>query len=106
MTVLAILVALVCQLFLIAGQLLLKRAMTRTPIAVTWLAGGITSLAVWFFLWMSLLSRWDLSRIYPFEGLSPALIVAGSALFLREPVKPTVWIGVLLIGIGVAIIAA
>lgn len=105
MTAVAIGLALVCQVFLIAGQLLLKRAMRTTPVGITWLAAGITSLAAWFFAWMSLLSRWDLSRVYPFEGLNPALIVAGSALFLRERVNVTAWAGVLLISAGVAIIA-
>lgn len=105
MTIPAIALALVCQLFLIAGQLMLKRAMAAKPVKIAWLAGGITSLTAWFFAWMSLLAHWPLSRVYPFEGLNPALIVAGSAAILRERVGKTAWVGVLLISTGVAIIA-
>jgi len=106
MTAVAIVLAIVCQLFMIGGQILLKRGMSETPVGFGWVAGGIVSLAAWFFLWLSLLARWDLSRIFPFEGLNPALIVAGSAIFLRERVSPTAWMGVVLISIGVVIIAA
>ena len=105
MTAVAIAMALVCQLFLVAGQLLLKRAMGVPPVRVPWLIAAIASLAVWFFVWMSLLANWPLSRVYPFEGLNPALIVAGSAIVLRERVTATAWIGVLMISAGVAIIA-
>jgi uncharacterized membrane protein len=104
-TAVAIGLAILCQFFMIGGQLLLKRAMTAPPIRIAWLAGGIMSLTAWFFVWMSLLAHWDLSRIYPFEGINPALIVAGSALLLRERVRASGWIGVLLISIGVAIIS-
>ena len=106
MTPIAIGLALLCQLFLVSGQLMLKRGMGATPVRIQWVVGGIASLTVWFFAWMHLLRHWQLSRIYPFEGLNPALIVIGSALFLHEHVNKTAWTGVLLISAGIAIIAS
>ncbi len=106
MTPLAITLAIACQLFLVAGQLCLKRAMRQPPIKIPWLAGGITLHTAWFFLWLALLAKWDLSRIYPFEGLNPALIVAGAAIYLRERVPVSAWIGIAMISAGVAIISA
>ncbi len=106
MTAVAIALAIVCQLFLVGGQLLLKRAMRKPPVKIPWLAGGIAFLTAWFFLWLALLAKWDLSRIYPFEGLNPALVVAGAAIYLRERVPVSAWIGIAMISAGVAVISA
>jgi uncharacterized membrane protein len=94
-----------CQLFLVCGQLLLKRAMGAAPVRVGTLTGGIALLSAWFFLWLWLLGRWDLSRLFPFEGLNPALIVLGAWLFLKERVPLTTWIGIALISAGVALVS-
>lgn len=106
MTAFAVALALLSQLFLVVGQLLLKRAMTSVPVRKAFLAAGIACLAGWFFLWVGLLARWDLSRVFPFEGLNPVLVVIGAVLFLRERVSLTGWLGVTLISAGVAIISA
>ena len=75
MTPLAVGVGVMCQLCLVAGQLLLKRAMIATnQVPRRWnriggnFAGGIGCLSLWFFLWLGLLRNWDLSRLFPFEG--------------------------------------
>jgi uncharacterized membrane protein len=94
-----------CQLFLVCGQLLLKRAMNAAPVKFGTLTGGIALLTAWFFLWLWLLSRWDLSRLFPFEGLNPALVVLGARLFLKERVTPSAWIGIALISAGVALVS-
>ena len=106
MSATAIALALTCQLFLVIGQLLLKRSMNATPIRIGSLAGGIALLSCWFFLWLWLLGRWDLSRLFPFEGLNPALVVFGAWLFLKERVPVTAWIGIALISAGVALVSA
>jgi uncharacterized membrane protein len=105
MTTAAILLCVLCELALILGQLFLKRAMAAAPIRMGWLAGGIGFEAIWFFLWIHLLARWDLSRIFPFEGLNPALIAIGAMIFLRERPPLKAWIGIALISTGIAIIA-
>jgi undecaprenyl phosphate-alpha-L-ara4N flippase subunit ArnE len=105
MTAVAILLCLLCQLLLVSGQLLLKRGMKANPVRVGSLAGGIACLTGWFFLWLGLLSNWELSRVFPFEGLNPALIVIGASLFLKERVPLTAWIGIALISFGVALVS-
>lgn len=97
------LLLLLSQLCLVAGQVVLKRGLTKGP-RLPLLAAGIALLAGWFFLWVALLGRHDLSLIYPFQGLSPVLMLLASTLFLRE--RPT-WrggLGVLLIAAGTALV--
>jgi uncharacterized membrane protein len=106
MTAVAIALCLLCQLFLVVGQLLLKRAMNATPLRAGSLAAGIALLAAWFFLWLGLLANWELSHLFPFEGLNPALLVFGAWLFLKERVPLTGWIGIALISVGVALVSA
>ena len=105
MTAIAICLALLCQGFLIAGQLVLKRAMSATPIRYRLLAGGIALLSAWFFTWLGLLSRWDLSRLFPFEGLNPVMIVIGAATFLKERIPFTGWLAIAFISAGVVLVS-
>ena len=106
MTPLAIAMVLTCELALVCGQLLLKRGMTPTPPRLSIIALGVICLSGWFFLWLALLSRWELSRLFPFEGLNPALVVLGAVIFLRERVPLTTWIGIALISAGVAVVTS
>jgi len=106
MTGTAILLCLSCEMFLVIGQLLLKRGMSASPVLVGSLAGGVAMLAAWFFLWLGLLSQWELSRLFPFEGLNPALVVLGAWLFLKERVPMMGWIGIALISVGVALVSS
>ena len=68
-------------------------------------AGGIGCLSLWFFLWLGLLRNWDLSRLFPFEGLSPPLTVLAAWMFLGERVSPRTVAAIVMIGIGVALVA-
>jgi len=102
----AIWLAALSQLLLVTGQLLLKRGMRPTPVRAGSLAGGIALLSGWFFLWLGLLADWDLSRLFPFEGLNPVLVVLGAWLFLKEHVPLIGWIGITLISIGVALVTS
>jgi undecaprenyl phosphate-alpha-L-ara4N flippase subunit ArnE len=113
MTATTLSLCLASQLCLVTGQLLTKHAMNatnQTPVCwrtvATRLTLGIVILTGWFFLWAGLLQRMDLSYVYPFEGLSPVLIVLGAMFFLKE--DPTVgsWIGISLISVGICIVAA
>jgi uncharacterized membrane protein len=106
MTTIAIAMVVGCEIALVCGQLLLKRAMSATPPRVGALTGGVVCLSAWFFLWLSLLTKWDLSRLFPFEGLNPALVVLGAAVFLKERVPPMTWIGIALISAGVAVVTS
>lgn len=106
MTAIAVALALLSQLFLVIGQLFLKRGMSAARVRYGSVGSGIACLAVWFFLWLGLLARWDLSRVFPFEGLNPVMVVLGAAAFLREKVSLGGWIGVALVSFGVAIISS
>lgn len=110
MSALAIILCVLCQFFLIAGQLFLKHAMhpasprPRTALMRSF-AAGVGCLTAWFFLWVGLLQQLDLSQVYPFEGLNPALMVVGAWALLRERVPGLAWGGVGLIAAGVALVS-
>jgi undecaprenyl phosphate-alpha-L-ara4N flippase subunit ArnE len=111
-TAFGITLAIVCQLFLVVGQLLLKRGMNAVdaiPRITRRIAGnltvGILCLTLWFFLWLGLLARWDLSKLFPFEGMDPALLVLGAWIFLKEKLTPATWLGIALISAGIALVS-
>lgn len=100
---LTISLAIFCQFFLVAGQIFFKRAMRPTGAPETRLrlirelGLGILAMSVWFFIWINLLEGENLSRIYPFEGLNPVLMVIAAWLLLKERLSWDTAIGVLLI---------
>ena len=110
MTILAIFLCVTAQFFLVAGQLLFKHAMNAhqpqaTKARIRNLGIGIASQAIWFFLWLGLLQNWDLSRIFPFEGLNPLLLVLGAWLILKERLTVESWVGIALITGGLVLVA-
>lgn len=66
---------------------------------------GLSLYAVGAFLWMTVLSRVDLSFAYPFLALNFILVLSGSALFLHEPLPLNRLAGTALIVLGVLVIA-
>jgi uncharacterized membrane protein len=109
-TAAAIILCVVAQLFLVVGQLFFKHAMNEATVSSrAQRAGrlflGIVCQAVWFFLWLGLLQKWDLSRLFPFEGLNPLLLVLAAWLILRERLTLTSWVGVGLITGGLVLVA-
>ena len=110
MTALAIFLCVAAQLFLVTGQLLFKHAMNEAepkPLSarVRLLSVGIASQSVWFFLWLGLLQKWELSRIFPFEGMNPLLLVICAWLVLRETLTVGSWVGIALITAGLTLVA-
>jgi drug/metabolite transporter (DMT)-like permease len=97
---------------LVAGELLLKHAMESTHARgyrqrtfVLFLVGGMMAMAVYFFLTLGLLQRFDLSFLYPFEGLSVIFIGIAAALLLKEHLTKRLVIGSLLITAGVVLVS-
>jgi drug/metabolite transporter (DMT)-like permease len=81
---------LLSQVCLVAGHLALKSGMSRVHEKrrlALFLGLGIVLLTAWFFLWLELLRQFDLSLLYPFQGLTPALTVLAAIVVLRE--RPT-----------------
>jgi uncharacterized membrane protein len=105
MTLLAIILCIICQLLIVAGQLQLKRGVGGRRFRPGAFTGGLICLTVWFFLWLGLMGQWDLSKLYPFEGLNPAIMAVGAWLLLKEKLSPSTWAGLILVCIGVAIVA-
>jgi uncharacterized membrane protein len=94
----------------VAGQLLLKRAMEstaglRNPRVVAWLTAGIGAMTVSFFLTLGLLQRFDLSYLYPFQGLSVIIISLLAAVTLKEKLTLPLTIGALLISLGIVLVS-
>jgi drug/metabolite transporter (DMT)-like permease len=112
MTAFTLFLCLFCQVLVVAGNLLLKHAMAgaggeqRSQLQTgLWLFAGIALFSLWFFLWLDLLSKHDLSQLYAFEGLAPILLMAAAWLVLGEKVPLRGWIGVTLIGGGLMLVA-
>jgi drug/metabolite transporter (DMT)-like permease len=96
----------------VAGQVLLKHAMERStqlgfanPRVIALFAAGVLGLAVSFFLTLALLQHFDLSYFFPFQASSMIMIVAASAIFLRERLPLPVILGSLLIGVGIVLVS-
>jgi uncharacterized membrane protein len=112
MTTLTLFLVLLAQVTLVAGQIFLKHGMNATNLAekpvgriAGNLAAGIGMLTLWFLVWLGLLQKLDLSFVYPFEGMSPVLLVIAAWLILKEKLSLRSWVGVLLIAIGTALVA-
>ena len=109
MTAWAIFLCVASQFFLVAGQLLFKRAMDKArpkprKVVAGYVAAGMALQAVWFFVWLALLQRWELSRIFPFQAINPLLMVLAARLVLKERLAPESWVGVALICAGIALV--
>ena len=96
----------------VAGQLFFKRAMelssgtgfrNRKTVAV--LSAGIVLMTISFFLNLGLLQRFDLSYLYPFQGLSVIMIGLMAAVILKEKLTLRLTIGTLLITAGVILVS-
>lgn len=109
MSVLSFAFILVARFCSCAGQIFFKKAMHRNDggdgIRFPYLASGIVAMALNFFLWLGLMKKFDLSHLYPFVGLDHVLIVLSSWFFLRERISAGLWIGMILISAGVALVS-
>ena len=65
---------------------------------------GAALFVVFFILWMTALSRADLSFVLPAVSFEVVLNVAFANWFLQETISPIRWAGVALISIGVLLV--
>jgi drug/metabolite transporter (DMT)-like permease len=75
------------------------RALTNPKLII-----GTTMLAVFFFLWLAVLSWEDLSVALPMQALNYVLVAFLSQYFLGETVSPLRWAGTVLVCVGVMMI--
>ncbi len=108
MTPLNFLLVLVSEGTQIAGQILLKHGMTQREKKARFLgamAVAIFLMSVSFFVWLALLAKFPLSYLFPFDGLNRIMLVAAASIFLKEKATPRLWLGVILITVGVLVVA-
>jgi drug/metabolite transporter (DMT)-like permease len=95
----------------VAGQIFFKHAMSGCagsgkPRRSLNLAAGVFAMTVGFFTWLTLLQRFNLSYLYPFEALDNVILAFGAWLFLRENVTRELWLGMILICCGTMLVTA
>ena len=113
MTVIAIVLVLVALVAHTAGQIFLKHAMGsshseagfRSRAVIVPFAIGIVLMTTQFFLVLGLLQRYDLSLIYPFQGLGVIIITLLAGITLREKLSLQLVVGSLLISVGVVLVS-
>jgi uncharacterized membrane protein len=94
----------------VVGQLLFKHAMEASHRGfdrhfAKFFVPGIASMTVSFFLTLGLLQRFDLSYVYPFQGLGVIIISLLGGIVLKEKLSLQIVIGALLISIGVVLVS-
>jgi drug/metabolite transporter (DMT)-like permease len=107
-TALSALLILLTLVSFVAGQLLLKHAMQqqfRSARFLKFFAGGLVAMTFSFFVTLGLLRHFDLSYLYPFQGLSVVIITILAAVILREKLTPQLLFGAVLISAGVVLVS-
>ena len=96
----------------VVAQLILKRAMEATTTTgfrnvpfISKVTSGIVLMTISFFLTLGLLQRFDLSYLYPFQGLSVIFITLMAAVVLKEKLNMRLAIGALLISAGIVLVS-
>jgi drug/metabolite transporter (DMT)-like permease len=107
-TVISALLIFVALILYILGQLFLKHAMEsdlRSRRFRRFFVAGLTTMTFSFFITLGLLQRFDLSYLYPFQGLSVVIISVLAAVILREKLTLRLFLGAVLISAGVALVS-
>jgi undecaprenyl phosphate-alpha-L-ara4N flippase subunit ArnE len=107
---LLLLLVIISEICTVAGQLFIKHAAvgdhgTRGQ-HIRAFAPAIACMAAGFFIWTGVMRFMDLSELYPLEGVSRLMLVTGAVLFLKEKMTPKLWIGVMLICVGVVFVVS
>jgi len=96
----------------VAAQLILKRAMEFSATSdmsnryfISRVVIGVFLMTISFFLTLGLLQRFDLSYLYPFQGLSVIFITVLAAAVLKERISARLAIGALLITAGIVLVS-
>ena len=70
-----------------------------------WVVAGVVLQAVFFFMYLTLLSRAEVSWLLPITALDYLFVVLLAQYLLAEAVTPVRWAGVGLIVVGVALVS-
>jgi drug/metabolite transporter (DMT)-like permease len=111
-SILAFVFIVVSLLSFVVAQLILKRAMEisatnglRNSRFISRALIGVALMTVSFFLTLGLLQRFDLSYLYPFQGLSVIFIAVTAAIVLKEKLSLRLIAGTVLISAGVVLVS-
>ena len=112
MSFLALFFIVVSLLSFIVAQLVLKRAMEFSAKSgfhnsrfIRLISVGTALMTISFFLTLGLLQRFDLSYLYPFQGLSVIFITLMAAVVLKEKLNLRLTVGALLISAGIVLVS-
>ena len=112
MSFLAFFLIVVSLVTFVAAQLILKRAMEFSATTgmnnryfTSRVVIGVFLMTISFFLTLGLLQRFDLSYLYPFQGLSVIFITVLAAAVLKEGISARLAIGALLITAGIVLVS-
>ena len=110
MKVLPVALVLFAMLAFVSGQVLFKHAMQTSHRGfdrqfAKFFVPGVASMTISFFITMGLLQRFDLSWVYPFQGLSVIIISLAAAVVLKEKLTARLTIGTLLISAGIVLVS-
>ena len=112
MTAISFAIVLIALIGHVAGELVLKKAMDASNAAGFRsrkfgrpFSAGIFLMTLQFFLNLGLLQKYDLSFIYPFQGLSVIIITFAAAIVLREKLTLKLTLGAALISAGIVLVS-
>ena len=111
MKVLPFILIFIALVTFVSGQLLFKHAMEGSRASgfgkqfLKTFIPGVAAMTVSFFLTLGLLQRFDLSFVYPFQGLSVIIISVTATFMLKEKLSFQLLFGALLISLGVVFVS-
>jgi uncharacterized membrane protein len=79
--------------------------MVRRVVTNPWVLLGVTLQASFFFLYLTLLSRADVSKILPMTAFDYIVVAMLAQLLLAEAVTPARWTGIGFIVLGVFLVS-
>ena len=79
--------------------------MVARAVSNPWLILGVVLQASFFFLYLTLLSRDDVSKILPMTAFDYIVVASLAYLILNEPVTPARWTGIGFIVLGVFLVS-
>jgi drug/metabolite transporter (DMT)-like permease len=79
--------------------------MVGNVIGNPWVIAGVVLQASFFFLYLTLLSRADVSKILPMTAFDYIVVAVLAQVMLAEPVTPARWAGIGFIVLGVFLVS-
>jgi drug/metabolite transporter (DMT)-like permease len=79
--------------------------MVGRAVSNPWLLTGVALQATFFFLYLTLLSRANVSLVLPLTAIDYIVVALLAQFLLAEPVTPTRWAGIGLIVAGVLLVS-